>query len=246
MRIGRIGVQRNACGEGHRQGASTALDESAQIARFGAHAQQRQVAQTVQRLGPCKAQIDRQGVGRTLGTLQAAVMRHPADSPAIGDAARITQVDSHIVIALLAQKLAPTYLQIVKIVEPPIACHRIVVGPARPAVGRRNLPGMNREGGHRGVVVDGVRPRNGGHRHTSHAQHLGVGSGKHRVLCPDRRKSQRKQRNQQEMFHAHKDKALNPQFIILPRKRFVSRYFSNKNKKGARIGFSSRKMHPPE
>lgn len=103
------------------------------------------------------------------------------DGPPVADAARITQVDGHVVVAVFAEELPPAGLHEVDVVEPAESRHGVIVEAPLSVIGGGDLRRRVREDGRRGVVVDGVRTGKGGHHHAAHAQRLGVGAGKRRL-----------------------------------------------------------------
>ena len=205
MRIGEERVESRAHGEIHRQGVFRIAEIPAQVAQLGACAQRRVAADVLQRPLPRGAQIHGQRVGRDVGAFEVHVAADDADGPPVADAARITQVDGHVVVAVFAEELPPAGLHEVDVVEPAESRHGVIVEAPLSVIGGGDLRRRVREDGRRGVVVDGVRTGKGGHHHAAHAQRLGVGAGKRRLdslsVCLER--GQRREQGY-ESFHVAK------------------------------------------
>ena len=182
------------------------MEITAQITELGADAQSGKVADVVQGLHPTHAQIDRQGIARTLGALEVHITGDAADGPTVADTARITQIDGHVVTALLAEELPPTDLGEVEIVETPITCNGVIIGLALPVIRRRNLRGHERKSSHGGIAVNGVGTRKGSHGDTAHGERLGVGRREPGdLLRRGHRQAQHEERDGQETFHGKDD-----------------------------------------
>ena len=180
--IGEERIQRHARREIHRQRIVRFPEVTAQIAQLAADAQRRVAADVLQRQRPRRAQVDGQCVGRVVVAFEVHVAPHDADGPPLAQAARIAQVDGHVVVAPFAQVLPPADLCHVDVVEPAEPGHGIVVELALPVVGRGDLRGHLRKDGRRRIIIDGVRTRQGRHGYAAHAERLGVGCRERSLL----------------------------------------------------------------
>ena len=180
--IGEERIQRHARREIHRQRIVRFPEVTAQIAQLAADAQRRVAADVLQRLRPRNAQVDGQCVGRVVVAFEVHVASHDADGPPLAQAARIAQVDGHVVVAPFAQVLPPADLCQVDVVEPAEPGHGIIIEFALPVVGRGDLRGHLRKDGRRRIIIDGVRTRQGRHGYAAHAERLGVGCRERSLL----------------------------------------------------------------
>ena len=175
-------IQRHARRQVHRRGVGRVFQIAAQIAQLGARTQRRIASDVFQRMRPCGAQVHGQRVRRGFGTFEVHVAGHDADGPVAADAARVAQIDRHVVVAPLAQVLPPADLRQIDVVETAESRHGVVVELPLPVIGQGYLRRHLRENGRRGVVVYDVRPRQGRHGDAAHAERLGVGRRQGRFL----------------------------------------------------------------
>ena len=182
MHVAEERIQRHARRQVHRRGVGRVFQIAAQIAQLGARTQRRIAPDVFQRMRPCGAQVHGQRVRRGFGTFEVHVAGHDADGPVAADAARVAQIDRHVVVAPLAQVLPPADLRQIDVVETAESRHGVVVELPLPVIGQGYLRRHLRENGRRGVVVYDVRPRQGRHGDAAHAERLGVGRRQGRFL----------------------------------------------------------------
>lgn len=86
-------------------------------------------------------------------TLEVHVTGHDAYGPAVVDAARIAQIDRHVVVAPFPEALPPADLREVEGVKPPVTRDGVIVGFVLSVIGGGDLRRHQREGCRRGVSV---------------------------------------------------------------------------------------------
>ena len=202
--VGEERVERRSGRETHRQRAVPAAEPAAQVRYLRSRAYGREAAD-LHGCHPRCVQVRRQCVGRDVArTLEVHVTGHDAYGPAVVDAARIAQIDRHVVVAPFPEALPPADLREVEGVKPPVTRDGVIVGFVLSVIGGGDLRRHQREGCRRGVSVQGVRPRERGHRHTAHAQRLGVGCGEHRLLSEGMHCGRGRYEGNRQSFHRSK------------------------------------------